>query len=346
MISYKRKITYLSKQYSIDPDLIIVSLWDHESKKFKYLNSINDTIFQKDLKLAREIIEKVIHGDNENLGVVITSKLENKKECKDYDFNIGHIAASIHYLNKDDVLKIHEELVKDFQYSKDPIFPYGLKDEHMLDSAVLHQKTSYGEKLKYPTVESVAAALIYALSNNHPFHNGNKRTALVSLLVFLNKHNYFLLSNEHDLFKVSLKIADHKMSDNEFACCDEEVYEIAHWVNRNIKSIKKGEVPLTFKKLSQRLKELGCSIDGDGKITRLIERRSIFGRVKILVSKIPNDKPYGYEADKSLIKKIREDLQLDSSHGCDSDMFYGNISFSVDEFIEKYRNVLNRLSGI
>lgn len=346
MISYKRKIIYLSKQYFIGPDLIIISLWYYDSKKFGYLNSINDTIFQKDLKLVKKIIENIVHKDSNNFNIVKANKSEKKSDYRDYDFNIGHIVSSIHYLEKEDVLKIHGELVDDFRSSNDPIFPYGLKDECMLDSAIFHQKTSFGEKLKYPTIESVAAALIYALSNNHPFHNGNKRTALVALLVFLNKHNYYLLCNEHDLFKISLKIADHKMSDDGLTRCDKEVYEIAQWLSRNIKSIKKGEVPLSFRKLSQRLKELGCLIDNDGKITRLIEPKSIFGRTKIFISRMPIDKPYGHEADKALIKKIREDLHLDSDHGCDSDMFYGYITFSIDEFIEKYRNVLQRLSGV
>jgi death-on-curing protein len=61
----------------------------------------------------------------------------------------------------------------------------GLRDETLLESAVAApQATMMGEPLFAGTVE-VAAAYLFYLCRNHPFVDGNKRTALATCLVFL-----------------------------------------------------------------------------------------------------------------------------------------------------------------
>src|SRR5258708_1626270 len=74
------------------------------------------------------------------------------------------------------VLVIHNQLVRDFAESGDPIDPPGIRDRgELLESALSRPQTSIGTTLKYPTIEMAAAALLHALVHNHPFHNGNKR---------------------------------------------------------------------------------------------------------------------------------------------------------------------------
>ncbi len=98
--------------------------------------------------------------------------------------SIGH-EREIRLLTTEDVLAIHQALVEDFARQSDPIDPPGVRSEHLLASAVFRPQTANGSTLKYPTIEMAGAALLHALVHDHPFHNGNKRTALVSLLVFL-----------------------------------------------------------------------------------------------------------------------------------------------------------------
>ncbi len=64
----------------------------------------------------------------------------------------------------------------------------GLRDEALLESAVAApQATMMGEPMFKSTVEMAAAYLFY-LCRNHPFMDGNKRTALATCLVFLSEN--------------------------------------------------------------------------------------------------------------------------------------------------------------
>ena len=66
----------------------------------------------------------------------------------------------------------------------------GIRDEGLLDSAVAApQATMMGKPMFRETVE-VAAAYLFYLCRNHPFIDGNKRTALATCLVFLSENGY------------------------------------------------------------------------------------------------------------------------------------------------------------
>jgi death-on-curing protein len=70
----------------------------------------------------------------------------------------------------------------------------GLREEALLESAVAApQATMMGEALFTDPVE-IAAAYLFYLCRNHPFVDGNKRTALATCLVFLSEND--LLSDE------------------------------------------------------------------------------------------------------------------------------------------------------
>lgn len=83
------------------------------------------------------------------------------------------------YLSVDAVLAIHAEVLTAHGGS------VGLRDRSLLESAVAAPQASFGgEALIRDTVE-IAAAYLYYLCRNHPFVDGNKRTALAAALVFL-----------------------------------------------------------------------------------------------------------------------------------------------------------------
>ena len=70
----------------------------------------------------------------------------------------------------------------------------GLRDEALLESAVAApQATMMGRPLMQDPIE-VAAAYLFYLCKNHPFVDGNKRTALATCLVFLSENG--LLAHE------------------------------------------------------------------------------------------------------------------------------------------------------
>lgn len=63
--------------------------------------------------------------------------------------------------------------------------PNLLRDFGLLESAVMRpQQSIFGEDA-YPDVVSKAAALFHSRLRNHPFLDGNKRTAVIALVMFL-----------------------------------------------------------------------------------------------------------------------------------------------------------------
>lgn len=73
----------------------------------------------------------------------------------------------------------------------------GIRDLDLLESAVGRPMASFDGKDLYVSVFDKAAALLQSLLKNHPFVDGNKRTALTSAGIFL-KLNGKILINSHD----------------------------------------------------------------------------------------------------------------------------------------------------
>ncbi|MBV8436707.1 MAG: type II toxin-antitoxin system death-on-curing family toxin [Silvibacterium sp.] len=78
------------------------------------------------------------------------------------------------YLMTDDVLRFHEALVARFGGKS------GVRDRGLLESAIARPQSGY-----YSDVIEEAAAFWESLSQNHPFLDGNKRTAVAATAVFL-----------------------------------------------------------------------------------------------------------------------------------------------------------------
>jgi death-on-curing protein len=61
----------------------------------------------------------------------------------------------------------------------------GVRDENLLASAVLTPQSRFAGKSPYTDLIDVAAAYLFYICRNHPFLDGNKRTAMMSAIVFL-----------------------------------------------------------------------------------------------------------------------------------------------------------------
>ena len=83
------------------------------------------------------------------------------------------------HLSVDIVREIHAEALKQFGGLN------GVRDENLLASAVLAPQSSFGGKSPYTDIVDVAAAYLFYICRNHPFLDGNKRTAMMAAIVFL-----------------------------------------------------------------------------------------------------------------------------------------------------------------
>lgn len=263
----------------------------------------------------------------------------------------GHKTQDIRYIKKEEIIKIHEELTKDLQSADDPIFPKGIRSEGLIESAVARQATSYDGRLKYTTIESCAAAITHSLVLNHAFHNGNKRTALVVLLVFLDFHSLILNCNEDELFKFVMKIAtihENEQEKKDIRNSEREIDYINRWIVNNSRKANKKEQPITLYKFKRLLASYDCKIDIKADkiyIERIIETKGrFFGIKKRKVYSQMHKREDGAEMSIKLIKKVRAELELDEEHMIDSDVFYNYGLTPTSEFIIRYRKLLKRLS--
>jgi death on curing protein len=113
------------------------------------------------------------------------------------------------WLDRRDVEAIHAEQVAEFGGLA------GLRDEGGLESAVMRAQNlaAYGK----PSVHDLAAAYAFGIARNHPFADGNKRTALVACFTFLELNGWDVTAEEADAVVTFLALASGKLTQEELA---------------------------------------------------------------------------------------------------------------------------------
>jgi death on curing protein len=81
----------------------------------------------------------------------------------------------------------------------------GLKDKNSLEAALARplQKANYGK----PDVFELAAAYLFGIARNHPFSDGNKRTAFVAAYAFLRLNGYVVEASQAEVIAFVLAVA-------------------------------------------------------------------------------------------------------------------------------------------
>lgn len=95
------------------------------------------------------------------------------------------------YLTVTEILAIHSDLIDRYGGQS------GVRDPGLLEAALFRPQTGY-----YPDVIAEAAALWESLSQNHPFIDGNKRTAFAAAYTFLAINGVSLTAEADDTFAV------------------------------------------------------------------------------------------------------------------------------------------------
>jgi len=92
----------------------------------------------------------------------------------------------------------------------------GLRDEGVLESALARPRQQYAYG-KTPDVAGLASAYGFGLARNHPFHDGNKRIAFVTMVVFADLNGYELEATEAEVVEVMLDLAAGAVSEEQLA---------------------------------------------------------------------------------------------------------------------------------
>jgi death-on-curing protein len=110
------------------------------------------------------------------------------------------------FLDVDDVLELHSVEIAEHGGSD------GIRDLGLLKSAIAQPMASFGGEFLHQDIFEMAAALHFSLVSNHPFIDGNKRTGLAAMLVFLELNGYSVEEPRHMLVDITLAVASGSMS--------------------------------------------------------------------------------------------------------------------------------------
>ncbi len=99
----------------------------------------------------------------------------------------------------------------------------GVRSWDLLSSALGRPQTTFGGEDLYPDIYLKAAALIQSLSSNHPFVDGNKRTALATLEYFLHLNNLSLEATAQEKVDFTLWAENKKPA----------IEKIADWIKKH-----------------------------------------------------------------------------------------------------------------
>lgn len=124
------------------------------------------------------------------------------------------------YLTLEEILRLHFQIIEDYGGL------HGVRDEHRLLSAIkAPQQKVFGQQ-QYTSLYEKAAIYLRAIISDHPFSDGNKRTALVMCGIFLVCNGKSMRIEPEELEDFIVRIATERLS----------IAEISEWLQVNNKS--------------------------------------------------------------------------------------------------------------
>lgn len=118
-----------------------------------------------------------------------------------------------------DVLEIHEILIEEFGGAK------GIRDQGILESAINRPYQTFNGQDLYPTPAEKSAAIFESIISNHPFVDGNKRTAYVMMRLILKENKLDVSASENEKFDFVIKAASSELKYD----------DILSWILKNLK---------------------------------------------------------------------------------------------------------------
>ena len=93
----------------------------------------------------------------------------------------------------------------------------GIRDAGLPESALARAKNIYAYGDPLPSLHTLAAAYAFGISSNHPFIDGNKRTALVVSFAFLDVNGLEVIASQEDAYLTILGVAAGEITEAELA---------------------------------------------------------------------------------------------------------------------------------
>ncbi len=126
------------------------------------------------------------------------------------------------FIGLDEVLIIHDRMLKVGGGRA------GLHDFTLLHSAIERPKAQLGGAYLYSSLWQMAAALLQSMVKNHPFEDGNKRTAYFSTMRFLRINRYSLEAKPEEAIEFMVKVGMEDLT----------LEQISSWLKKNSRKTK------------------------------------------------------------------------------------------------------------
>jgi death on curing protein len=108
------------------------------------------------------------------------------------------------------VVFIHDEVIAGVWPVAGEVSAKGCRDFNLLESAVSRPfQTVFGSDA-YPSILEKGVALFHSLISNHPFHDGNKRTAVMAFYAFLLANGHYLAMTNDELYELAQSTASYR----------------------------------------------------------------------------------------------------------------------------------------
>lgn len=120
------------------------------------------------------------------------------------------------YITLEEVLAIHFDQIERYGGS------HGVRSLDLLLSSIARPQASFGGSDLYKNINEKGASIVHSIILNHPFIDGNKRTAITSLARFLHINGFKLSATDEQIVKFMLKVATNSVSQ----------LDISNWIER------------------------------------------------------------------------------------------------------------------
>lgn len=136
-------------------------------------------------------------------------------------------------LSVNEIQHIAHRLAKEMMTWSEPIPDFSTRYPDKLESCIAAPFQTWDKRLLYKGLLQKAAVLFYLMIKNHPFQNGNKRIAVLTMMYFLYKNGKWLSVGNQSLYNFSKWIA---ASDPLFK--DEAIKLIEKFIKTYLKDLK------------------------------------------------------------------------------------------------------------
>lgn len=268
-----------------------------------------------------------------------------------------------------ELLAAHFLMIDYFAEKRYGIGGVGPRSLDLLHSSLSRQFTGYGGVRKWSGLFENCATLIFGLIMNHPFHDANKRTALLVTLSLLHRKKRVITLQQKRLDGFVVAIAANGLQDfigkearyqkklqvlSQTNDTDATVRLVADFLKRNTRHRDDSSRTVTYSELNRALKRHGFELrNPSGNYINVVrvepaKPARLFGiggrpEREIYLTQVgfPGWKD---QVHKSALKRVRKATKLDSDHGCDAQVLFEDAE-PLSSLISEYAEPLKRLAN-